>query len=156
MAARQSAGLLLYRRRAGGIEVFLAHPGGPLWKNRDAGAWSIPKGEFADGEDRLAAARREFEEETGAALDGRFSALAPITQRNGKVVHAWAIERDLDLEGLASNTFEMEWPPRSGRMQAFPEMDRYGWFALDEARTKINESQRQLLDALESLLRGSA
>lgn len=156
MAARQSAGLLLYRRRAGGIEVFLAHPGGPLWKNRDAGAWSIPKGELADGEDRLAAARREFEEETGAAIDGTFAALPAIRQRNGKVVHAWAIERDLTLEGLASNTFDMEWPPRSGRMQAFPEMDRYGWFALDEARTRINESQRQLLDALESLLRASA
>lgn len=156
MAARQSAGLVLYRRRAGGIEVFLAHPGGPLWKNRDAGAWSIPKGEFEDGEDRLAAARREFEEETGAAIDGRFAMLAPIRQRNGKIVHAWAIEGDLALEGLASNTFEMEWPPRSGRRVAFPEMDRYGWFALVEARGKINESQRQLLDALESLLRASA
>jgi predicted NUDIX family NTP pyrophosphohydrolase len=156
MAARQSAGLLLYRRRDGRIEVFLAHPGGPLWKNRDAGAWSIPKGELADGEDRLAAARREFAEETGAAIDGRFAALAPIRQRNGKVVHAWAVESDLALEGLASNTFALEWPPRSGRMQDFPEMDRYGWFPLAEARVKINEGQQPLLDGLESLLRRSA
>jgi len=149
---RQSAGLVLHRTRNEILEVFLVHPGGPLWRNKDAGAWSIPKGEFAEGEDPLAAARREFEEETGARIDGRFAALAPIRQRGGKVVHAWAVEGDLALEGLASNTFAMEWPPRSGRMQSFPEVDRYGWFALDAAREKINEAQRAFLDELAVLL----
>ena len=150
---RQSAGLLLHRVRAGIVEVFLVHPGGPLWKNKDAGAWSIPKGEFADGDDALAAARREFEEETGTRIEGRFVALAPVRQRGGKIVHAWAVEADLAPENLASNTFTLEWPPRSGRMQSFPEVDRYGWFALDEARAKINDGQRPLLDELATLAR---
>src|SRR3982751_5894175 len=120
---RQSAGLLLHRSHDGMVEVFLVHPGGPVWRNKDAGAWSIPKGEFAEGDDPLAAARREFEEETGARIDGRFVALAPIRQRGGKVVHAWAVEGDVAPEGLTSNVFTMEWPPRSGRMQSFPEVD---------------------------------
>jgi predicted NUDIX family NTP pyrophosphohydrolase len=149
---RQSAGLVLHRRRNGMIEVFLVHPGGPAWRNKDAGAWSIPKGEFAEGEDALAAARREFEEETGAPIDGRFAPLAPVRQRGGKVVHAWSVEGDVALEGLVSNAFTMEWPPRSGRMQSFPEVDRYGWFALDDARAKINEAQRSLLDELAARL----
>jgi len=150
---RQSAGLLLHRKCAGAVEVFLVHPGGPLWKNKDAGAWSIPKGEFAQGEDALAAARREFEEETGKRIDGTFVALAPVRQRGGKVVHAWAVEADLALDGLASNTVTIVWPPRSGRMQSFPEVDRYAWFALEEARFKINEGQRPLLDEVAALAR---
>src|SRR4029078_10133522 len=117
------------------------------------GAWSIPKGEFAQGEDALAAARREFEEETGKRIDGTFVALAPVRQRGGKVVHAWAVEADLALDGLASNTVTFEWPPRSGRMQSFPEVDRYAWFALEEARVRINEGQRPLLDELAALSR---
>ena len=151
---RQSAGLVLHRTRNDTLEIFLVHPGGPLWRNKDAGAWSIPKGEFVDGEDALAVARREFEEETGARIDGDFVALAPIRQRGGKIVHAWAVKGDIALDGLASNAFTMEWPPRSGRMQSFPEVDRYGWFSLDEARAKINEAQRALLDEL-ATLRGS-
>jgi predicted NUDIX family NTP pyrophosphohydrolase len=147
---RQSAGILLHRRRDGSIEVFLVHPGGPLWRNKDAGAWSIPKGEFVDGEDALAAARREFEEETGKSIDGDFVALTPIRQGGGKIVHAWAVEGDIALAGLVSNTFDIEWPPRSGRMQSFPEVDRYAWLGLDEARSKINEAQRALLDELAS------
>jgi predicted NUDIX family NTP pyrophosphohydrolase len=149
---RQSAGLVLHRMRNGTLEIFLVHPGGPLWRSKDAGAWSIPKGEFVDGDDALAVARREFEEETGVRLDGDFVALAPVRQRGGKRVHAWAVEGDVALEGLVSNAFTIEWPPRSGRMQSFPEVDRYGWFALDEARTKINEAQRALLDELAALL----
>jgi predicted NUDIX family NTP pyrophosphohydrolase len=151
---RQSAGLVLHRTRDEALEIFLVHPGGPLWRNKDAGAWSIPKGEFVEGEDALAVARREFEEETGRPIDGDFVALAPIRQRGGKLVHAWAVEGDIALQGLASNAFTIEWPPRSGKMQSFPEVDRYGWFALDEARTKINEAQRALLDELVTL-RGS-
>ena len=151
---RQSAGLVLHRTRDRVLEVFLVHPGGPVWRNKDDGAWSIPKGEFAEGEDALAAARREFEEETGARIDGRFVALAPIRQRGGKHVHAWAVEGDLALEALASNTFTMEWPPRSGKFRSFPEVDRYAWFALGDARTKINEAQRALLDELASLRSG--
>jgi predicted NUDIX family NTP pyrophosphohydrolase len=148
---RQSAGIVLHRTRNETIEVFLVHPGGPLWKNKDAGAWSIPKGEFAEGEDALAAARREFEEETGTSIDGHFVALAPIRQRGGKVVHAWAVEGDIELAQLASNTFTIEWPPRSGKMQSFAEVDRYAWLPLDEARSRINEAQRALLDELASL-----
>ena len=149
---RQSAGLLLHRVRDGTLEIFLVHPGGPLWRNKDAGAWSIPKGEFAEGEDAVAAAVREFEEETGTRVDGPFVALAPIRQRGGKIVLAWAVERDMPLEGLTSNDFTMEWPPRSGRMHSFPEVDRYAWFPLDEARTRINEAQRALLDELAARL----
>jgi predicted NUDIX family NTP pyrophosphohydrolase len=148
---RQSAGLVLHRTRNETLEVFLVHPGGPIWRNKDAGAWTIPKGEFVEGEDALAAARREFEEETGQRIDGRFVSLAPIRQRGGKLVHAWAVEGDIAVDGLASNTFTMEWPPRSGKMQSFPEVDRYRWFALDEARAKINDAQRALLDELVAL-----
>lgn len=153
MTQRASAGLLLCRRTVDGLQVFLVHPGGPFWARKDAGAWSIPKGECAQGEDLLQAARREFAEETGVAVDGDFRELAPVRLRSGKVVHAWALERDLSLAGLASNTFDIEWPPRSGRMQSFPEVDRYAWFQLGEARARINEGQRSLLDALEALLR---
>jgi predicted NUDIX family NTP pyrophosphohydrolase len=134
------------------LEIFLVHPGGPFFRNKDTGAWSIPKGEFADGEDALAVARREFEEETGRRIDGRFVALAPVRQRGGKVVHAFAVEGDLALQGLASNAFTIEWPPRSGKTQSFPEVDRYGWFALGDARIKINDAQRSFVDQVAALV----
>jgi predicted NUDIX family NTP pyrophosphohydrolase len=146
-----SAGLLMYRRRAGGVEVLLVHPGGPFWRNKDAGAWTIPKGEPAVGEELLEAAKREFEEETGVAPVGDCAPLPPVKQKGGKVIHAWAIEGDLDPAQIRSNTFEMEWPPRSGRRAAFPEIDRAGFFSLDQARLKMNSGQVALLDALAAL-----
>lgn len=149
--AKESAGLLLYRRRDGALEVFLVHPGGPFWKNKDAGAWTIPKGAANPGEAPLAAAIREFAEETGTRLDGDFRALPSIRQAGGKTVHAWAIAGDLDPAALTSNEFEMEWPPRSGKRAQFPEVDRGAWFALDEARRRINKGQAALLDALAAL-----
>jgi predicted NUDIX family NTP pyrophosphohydrolase len=149
--SRTSAGLLPYRRRDGALEVFLVHPGGPFWARKDAGAWSIPTGEIDPLEEPLAAARREFREETGLAAEGRFEPLAPITQAGGKVVLAWAVEGDLDPAALQSNTFAIEWPPRSGRQQSFPEVDRAGWFRLDLARKKINPAQVALLDELEAV-----
>ncbi len=145
---RTSAGILLYRWREGELEVFLVHPGGPFWARKDAGAWSIPKGEFAPDEDPLAAARREFAEETGLAVDGEFRALRPIRQAGGKVVHAFAIEGEVDPGAIRSDSFTIEWPPRSGRLRAFPEVDRAGWFALPEAQQKILKSQLGLLEQL--------
>ncbi len=150
--ARRSAGLLLYRRPAEGLEVLLVHPGGPFWQKKDLGAWSIPKGEFADGEDALAAARREFREETGQPLAGPFTPLTPVKQPGGKTVHAWAVEGDCDPGTLTSNTFSLEWPPRSGRRQEFPEVDRAAWFDLAEAKSRINRGQAPLLAELEQLL----
>jgi predicted NUDIX family NTP pyrophosphohydrolase len=149
---KQSAGLLVYRKRDGKTEVLLVHPGGPFWKNKDAGAWSIPKGEFATGEDPLDVAKREFQEETGLTIDGSFQPLAPIKQRGGKTVYAWAVEADLDVSHVKSNTFTMEWPPRSGKQQEFPEVDRAEWFSLDAATEKINDGQRELLQQLQLLL----
>jgi len=154
--AKKSAGLLLYRDRAAGVEVLLVHPGGPFWARKDDGAWSIPKGEFADGEDPLAAARREFEEETGMRPEGEFSTLVPVKQPGGKMVHAWAVRGDFDPAGLRSNTFSMEWPPRSGRLSEFPEVDRAGWFTLDDARRKILKGQAGVLDQLRELVQRSA
>ncbi|MCX8115364.1 MAG: NUDIX domain-containing protein [Burkholderiaceae bacterium] len=150
---RQSAGLLLFREAHGAIEVLLVHPGGPFWARKDAGAWSIPKGEFDAGEEPLTAARREFEEETGQAVTGEFIALQPVRQPSGKIVHAWAVRADFDPARLRSNTFTIEWPPKSGRSREFPEVDRAAWFTLDEARKKIQPGQRPLLDQLEALLR---
>lgn len=145
---KKSAGLLLYRHNEGSIEVLLVHPGGPFWRNKDEGAWTIPKGEFAD-EDPLAAARREFKEETGSAPpDGPSIPLTPIKQKNGKIVHAWAVEGDFDPATLNSNEFETEWPPKSGRMQKFPEVDRAEWFAPDVARQKMLGGQQALIDEL--------
>lgn len=149
--ASRSAGILLYRRRAGGLEVLLVHPGGPFWRDRDEGAWSIPKGEFHDPEDALAAARREFAEETGTAIDGEFVALAPRRQRSGKTVHAWAVEGDLDAAAVRSNLFSMEWPPKSGRTAEFPEVDRAAWFPIAQARKKLLPGQLPFLDQLEAL-----
>jgi predicted NUDIX family NTP pyrophosphohydrolase/flavin-binding protein dodecin len=149
--AKESAGILLYRQRGGATEVFLIHPGGPFWKKKDEGAWSIPKGEANEGEDRLAAAIREFAEETGTTVAGDFQALSPIKQAGGKWVYAWALAGDLDPATLTSNEFEMEWPLRSGKRVRFPEVDRGAWFALAEARSKINKGQAALLDALTEL-----
>lgn len=131
------------------------HPGGPFWKNKDEGAWSIPKGEYSMGEDPLAAARREFREETGFTVEGDFIPLTPVTQAGGKVVQAWALAGDCDPQKIRSNTFTLEWPPRSGKIREFPEVDRAGWFDLDTARKKINRAQVTFLDELERLLSGS-
>jgi predicted NUDIX family NTP pyrophosphohydrolase len=150
---KRSAGILLYRLTDDGPEVLLVHPGGPFWARKDAGAWSIPKGEHDDDEDPQACARREFKEETGTALPpGALADLGRVRQKGGKVVAAWAAAGDLDPETIRSNTFEMEWPPRSGRTQAFPEVDRAGWFGLEAAREKLNPGQAPLLDRLRSLL----
>ena len=153
---RESAGLLLYRVRDTAIEVLLVHPGGPFWARRDEGAWTIPKGEFdASGEAPLAAARREFREETGGEVDGPFHALQPVRQAGGKRVHAFAVEADFDPSGLASNTFELEWPPRSGRRQQFPEIDRAAWFTLPQAALKLNPAQRVWLGEIVNQVTGS-
>ena len=150
--AKQSAGLLLYRVHEGALEVFLVHPGGPFWAKKDLGAWSIPKGEIEEGEDLLEAARREFAEETGFRPEGVFRELAPVRQKSGKVVRAWAVEGDCDAAAIRSNTFPLEWPPRSGRWMDVPEVDRAGWFDLDTARAKILEGQRGLLEELRHLV----
>jgi predicted NUDIX family NTP pyrophosphohydrolase len=147
--AARSAGILLHRERDGVRQVLLVHPGGPFWAKRDAGAWSIPKGEYGDGEDPRACALREFEEELGTPLDATdLVELGSVRQRNGKVVTAWAAAGDLEPESVRSNTFEMEWPPRSGRMREFPEVDRAAWFSLDEAREKLVPAQVGLLARL--------
>ena len=148
MPAR-SAGILLYRRPAGALEVLLVHPGGPYWARKDEGAWSIPKGEYADGEDALDCARREFEEETGTAPPvGALVTLGEVRQRSGKRVTAWAAEGDLDADAVRSNTFTVEWPPRSGRTQEFPEVDRAAWFAPDDARRALVPAQAAFVDRL--------
>ncbi len=146
---KRSAGLLLYRGAPGRLEVLLVHPGGPFWAKKDAGAWSIPKGEIDAGEEPLTAARREFEEETGVAPpDGEAVALEPRRQAGGKLVMAWAVRGDLDPALIRSGTFSLEWPPRSGRQQEFPEVDRAGWFTLEQAREKILSGQVPFLDEL--------
>jgi predicted NUDIX family NTP pyrophosphohydrolase len=144
-----SAGLLCYRLEPSGLEVLLVHPGGPFWAKKDDGAWSIPKGEIGPGEDPLEAARREFSEETGQEVAGTFVPLPPIRQAGGKIVHAFAVETDLDPSTMRSSRFTMEWPPKSGRQQSFPEVDRARWFSLADARIKILKSQTPLLDELE-------
>jgi predicted NUDIX family NTP pyrophosphohydrolase len=146
-----SAGLLMYRIRQGALQVLLVHPGGPIWRNKDEGAWSIPKGEVESGEDLLAAAKREFEEEVGLNAKGQFIKLNPITQKNGKTVHAWAFEGDYDPRTTKSNTFKTEWPPKSGRLVEFPEVDRAEFFDLEMAKKKVNPAQVALLDELESV-----
>jgi predicted NUDIX family NTP pyrophosphohydrolase len=144
----KSAGILLYKSENGALKVLLVHPGGPFWARKDAGAWSIPKGEYAEGEDPQAAARREFEEELGVALEGELEPLGEAVQPSRKRVLAYAVEGDLDPDGIVSNVFEIEWPPKSGRKQSFPEVDRAGWFTLEEARKKLLPGQRILLDRL--------
>jgi len=151
----KSAGLLLYRnaRDGSGMEVLLAHPGGPFWRNKDEGAWTIPKGEFTDDEDPLAAAKREFEEELGAKPPASdYIALTPIKQKNGKIVHAWGVEGDFDPATLKSNTFETEWPPKSGHLKSFPEVDRAQWFAAEVAKQKLVFGQAALVDELLALI----
>ena len=149
MTMKKSAGLLLYRKNKNKLEVFLVHPGGPLWKNKDEGTWSIPKGEFDGNEEPLQAAIREFSEETGNTVSGRFMQLKPVVQKSGKTVLAWAIEKNIDAATISSNNFEMEWPPRSGKLQNFPEVDRGEWFLINEAKKKINAAQVSLLNELE-------
>jgi predicted NUDIX family NTP pyrophosphohydrolase len=151
--ARRSAGILLHRQGADGREVLLVHPGGPFWTKKDLGAWSIPKGEYEDGDDPLAAALREFEEETGTRLQASDPVeLGTVVQRGGKQVTAWALAGDLDPASVRSNTFTMEWPPRSGRQAEFPEVDRAEWFGLDEAREKLVPAQAELVDRLATAL----
>src|SRR5262245_38855066 len=147
MAKKNSAGLLLYRRR-GELELFLVHPGGPFWMKKDLGAWSLPKGEFDDGEEPLEAAKREFTEETGFSVDGEFHRLEPLKQRGGKKVHAWAVEADCEASQIRSNLFSLEWPPKSGNMRQFPEVDRAAWLTIDEARRRILPSQLGFIDQL--------
>jgi predicted NUDIX family NTP pyrophosphohydrolase len=157
-ARARSAGLLLYRRAATGLQVLLVHPGGPLWARRDLGAWSIPKGEYGDDENPLAAARREFEEELGFPPPAPAGAAEPldlgeIRQKSGKLVRAWALDGDVDVAEVVSNSFAMEWPPRSGQMREFPEVDRAQWFDPDEARARLNPAQVALVDRLLETLR---
>jgi predicted NUDIX family NTP pyrophosphohydrolase len=139
----------MYRGRGGVVEVFLVHPGGPFFAKKDAGFWGIPKGEIDEGENALAAARREFEEETGFKAGGAVLPLTPVTQKGGKIVQAWAVEGDCDPKKMKSNTFTMEWPPRSGRRQEFPEADRAGWFSVNEAKRIINPAQISFLEELQ-------
>ena len=148
---KTSAGLLMYRLTGDRVETLLVHPGGPFWKNKDEGAWSIPKGEVEPGEDLLTVARREFEEELGFEPTGEFVELWPVKQKGGKVVHAWAFEGDCDTSRIVSNTFTMQWPPKSGRKMEFPEVDRAEFFALDVAKQKIVSGQVALLEQLEKL-----
>jgi len=152
MPRKSSAGILLYRRRGATLEVFLVHPGGPFWAKKDLGAWSLPKGELAEGEDPLEAARRELAEETGFVVDGDFRELQPLRQPSGKTILAWAVEGDCDPEQVRSNTFEMEWPPKSGQRQSFPEVDRAAWFGLAEARERIIAGQAGFLEELAALI----
>ncbi len=151
MAKKISAGLLLYRRR-GELEVFLVHPGGPFWARKDAGAWSIPKGEIGEGEEPLQAAQREFLEETGFSIGGKFRPLELRKQSGGKSVHAWAVEADCDPSELRSNLFSLEWPPKSGQTREFPEVDRAAWFTIPQAREKILKGQLGFIDQLVSLV----
>lgn len=146
-----SAGILLYRKRDDEIEVFLVHPGGPFWAKKDDGAWSIPKGEYVEGEDPLAVAKREFHEETGSQVSGDYLPLIPLNQPSGKVISAWAVKGEVDPASLRSNTFCMEWPPKSGKLQEFPEVDRGMWCDLPTARKKLLPGQRAFLDQLQQL-----
>lgn len=153
MAKKLSAGILLYRFLSGSLQVFLVHPGGPLWARKDEGAWSIPKGEYHEGDDPLATAKREFHEETGSDVTGSFHALSPLTQPSGKVVSAWAVEGDIDATTVKSNTFSLEWPPRSGNKLECPEVDRGAWFDVPTARLKLQPGQQGFLDQLQGLLK---
>jgi len=149
---KKSAGLLMYRRRHGVLEVFLVHPGGPFWQKKDAGAWSIPKGEYTTEEDPLEVAKREFQEETGFRSSGEFVPLSSRKQASGKIITAWAFEGDCDASTIKSNTFSMEWPPRSGKREEFPEVDRAGWFSIPDAKVKIIKGQSGFVDELVRIL----
>lgn len=154
--ARKSAGIILFREKAGGPEILLVHPGGPLWAKKDLGAWSIPKGEMEGEEEPLLAARREFAEETGIAVEGEFIPLRPVRYSSGKTVCAWALRMDLDASGVRSNKFMLEWPPRSGRMRSVPEIDRAQWFPLQEARRRIVPAQAPFVDQVERIIEEAA
>ncbi len=149
---KTSAGVLLYRRSDSGLQVLLVHPGGPFFTNKDPGYWSVPKGEIDEEEDALVAAKREFAEETGCTVGGDFLQLTPVKQKSGKIVLCWAVEGDCDADAITSNTFTLEWPPKSGTMREFPEVDRAGWFGMAEAKKKINTAQAALLDELQKKL----
>ncbi|MGZ3951991.1 MAG: NUDIX domain-containing protein [Flavisolibacter sp.] len=150
---KTSAGIVLFRKTGEDVEVFLVHPGGPFWKGKDKGVWSIPKGEFTEGEDPLTVAKREFNEETGQTIDGDFKGLKPIKQKGGKIVYAWAVEGDADADNIVSNTFKQEWPYKSGKWITIPEVDKAGWFTVEEAKEKINAAQvafiEELVDSLQ-------
>lgn len=148
---KKSAGILLFRRNKDGISYFLVHPGGPFWKNKDLGAWSIPKGEIMDNEDALERAAIEFQEETGQVIEGEFIPLSSIQQKGGKIVHAWAVEGNVDMQSLNSNTFDLEWPPKSGKTIKIPEVDQWEWFTLEEAKSKINPAQISFLLEVQKL-----
>jgi predicted NUDIX family NTP pyrophosphohydrolase len=151
---KTSAGILVYRILGDGLEVFLVHPGGPYWAKKDAGAWSVPKGEFEDGENPLEAAKREYKEETGFDITGRFIELTPLKQPSGKIVYVWAVEGNIDATSIKSNLFSMEWPPRSGRQQEFPEVDKGGWFTIGQAQEKLLPGQRGFLEQLLKIVAG--
>ncbi len=153
MAKNSSAGILLYRIDAGALEVFLVHPGGPFWAKKDSGAWSIPKGEFDRGDEPLEVAKREFLEETGSPVDGAFIELPPLRQPGGKLIYGWAIKGNIDPSSIRSNTFAMEWPPRSGTQQMFPEVDRSGWFTVPKALEKLLRGQHGFVHELEKKLK---
>ena len=150
---RTSAGILLYRKTKGTIEIFLVHPGGPFWKGKDKGAWSIPKGEFTKEEDPSSVAKREFNEETGQTIDGNFVELKPIQQKGGKMVYAWALEGNADAENIVSNTFRQEWPYKSGKWITIAEVDKAGWFGVEEAKEKINAAQAEFVEELVRMLK---
>lgn len=156
VTTKQSAGLLMYRKRGQSVQVLLVHPGGPFWAKKDLSSWSMPKGEFSEDEDALKAARREFEEETGFLPTGQFVRLGAIRQPSGKLIHAWAFEGDLDAKKVKSNTFSVEWPPQSGKQQEFPEVDRAEWFTIETAREKIIKGQVEFLDELLRVLESGA
>ena len=152
-SSKKSAGMLLYRFTAGEMEVLLVHPGGPFWSKKDAASWSIPKGELGDTEEPLVAAQRELEEETGIKAAGSFITLTPVKQKSGKLVYAFALEKDVNVASIKSNELQMEWPPRSGKMKSFPEIDKAGWFKVAEAKVKIIPGQSPLIDELARLLK---
>jgi len=145
---KRSAGIILYKLVQGQLFIFLVHPGGPFWKNKDEKSWTIPKGEFTENEDPLAAAKREFNEETGTVINGDFIKLDPVRSRSGKMIYSWAVSSELENVFVCSNTFTMEWPPKSGKTQSFPEIDKGAWFEIEEAKQKINTSQIPMLDQL--------
>jgi predicted NUDIX family NTP pyrophosphohydrolase len=156
MASKKtSAGIVLYRVISGELEIFLVHPGGPFWAKRDRGSWSIPKGEIIEGAEPLETAKREFLEETGSPIDGVFTALTPLRQPGGKLILAWGVSGDIDASSIKSNTFSMEWPPRSGTQQDFPEVDRGAWFSLPDACEKILPGQLGFLDELRQKITGA-
>lgn len=150
--AKQSSGILVYRVDNKQIQFFLVHPGGPFWRNKDEGAWSIPKGEYLDDEDALKAAQREFEEETGQSVTGDFTALKPVKLKSGKIVKAWLVEGNVDAENIVSNTCPVEWPPRSGKMIEIPEIDKAAWFDAETAKVKINQAQTAFIDEASGMI----